>query len=315
MLARIPSLVMAVLLAIAGCGALPPLPGPRAPDGGAWDGGRDETGASPDGAVGTLDAGGPGLDLAAMPSVDGSATRALDGPGTPALDGPRGTSIDAPPIDAPGVLVCPAGFADCNGDSRDGCETAIDTTVHCGGCATACGTVANGTAACVSGKCTVKCAASFGDCDGKYDNGCETALDTPSHCGSCTNACAAVANGSPTCTGGTCTVKCTAPYQDCDGKYDNGCEIPVGQANSCDRNGLAAFSGAKPPCGTPYCGSGTASNGVQNFGSWYCSFCDHCTIFSDGGSYCLYASDTGNFSGVRCASCCAANSPQVCGRQ
>lgn len=240
-----------------GCGALPPLPGETSGDGGAVDASGDNPSVSLDVISADLDV----VDVSKLP-VDVAGP--VDSPGKQFLDAAvvDGSRADAL-IDAPLVPVCPAGFADCNGDTGDGCETSITTAQHCGGCKSTCGSVANGSAACVNGKCAVKC---------------------------------------------------TAPYQDCDGKYDNGCEIPVGQANACDRSGLAAFSGSKPPCGTPYCGSAAASDAVTSFGSWHCSFCDHCYVFGNGGSYCLYSSGTGNFSGERCATCCAAGGSQVCPR-
>jgi hypothetical protein len=74
----------------------------------------------------------------------------------------------------------------------------------------------------------------------------------------------------------------------------NGCEIPVGVANRCDRGGLDSSGG----CGTAYCGSG----GDVSFGTWTCSFCEHCHHYSNGYSWCLSAS--GEFSPDRCASCC-----------
>jgi hypothetical protein len=42
---------------------------------------------------------------------------------------------------------------------------------------------------------------------------------------------------------------------------------------------------------------------VKSFGSWHCTFCEHCHKFSNGYSWCL-GGDDGNFSPSRCASCC-----------
>jgi hypothetical protein len=258
-------------LMVIGCGDLPPLPGPPSQDGAFLDtvvdsGAGSSDGVSESSAVdgsGTpvvdagVDASSSGIDASGKPLVDASGTGFVDS-GKPL--------IDASAIDASIALVCPTGYANCNGNDSDGCETAITTPEHCGACKTACGPVANGTATCVNSKCAAKC---------------------------------------------------TAPYQDCDGKYDNGCEIPVGRANACDGNGLATFSGSKPPCGTPYCGGATASDAVVSFGSWYCSFCIHCYVFDNGGSYCLYGSNAssttnGEFSGERCSTCCAAGGSQSC---
>jgi hypothetical protein len=261
----------------------------------------------------------PPLDASTELVRDGATVSPLDGSEALADDA-RPTSIDASvdravdvsAVDVPKVLVCSAGYADCNGDDRDGCEAALDTAEHCGSCTNVCGAVTNGSPTCLSGKCTVKCASSYADCDGKYDNGCETDLNSPSHCGSCQNACAAVANGSATCSIGRCTVKCNSGHKDCDGKYENGCEIPDGQINSCNESGLASFSGTTPPCGTAHCGSATTSGSVANFGTWHCSFCDHCHIFPDGNAWCLYNPGIGNFSDQRKGVCLDANKDLVC---
>ena len=46
-------------------------------------------------------------------------------------------------------LSCDDGFADCNGDTSDGCESPLDTRAHCGSCETQCPLTAN----CVEGEC------------------------------------------------------------------------------------------------------------------------------------------------------------------
>ncbi len=268
--AKVKHLVLFVILLAAsatGCGDLPPLPGAldggsavRQPDGASQvsDQALDSPAATP------VDAPGAAIDAPDARSIDGAGTRPVDGadavsPFDAVEARPQDAARDTVP-DAPAVIVCPSGYADCDGDNLT----------------------------------------------------CETAITTPEHCGGCKTACAAVANGTPACSNGKCVVKCTSPYQDCDGKYDNGCEIPVGKANSCNESGLASFSGDTPPCGTPHCGSATASDSVANFGTWHCSFCDHCHTFSNGGSWCLYSSGKGNFSTDRCSSCCPANNDEVC---
>jgi hypothetical protein len=317
------------LVATSACGDLPPLPVTRSLDGGSTDGLASSSEAAWDSAVNSaVDAPAPMTgDAETKPPVDASTELAHDSATASPLDASealagdaRSTPIDASvdravdvsAVDAPKVPVCPAGYADCNGDDRDGCETALDTPGHCSSCENVCGAVANGSATCSSGKCTVKCANSYGDCDAKYDNGCETDLNSPSHCGSCQNACAAVANGSATCSSGRCTVKCNSGHKDCDGKYENGCEIPDGQADSCNESGLASFSGTTPPCGTAHCGSATTSGSVTNFGTWHCSFCVHCHHFSNGDAWCLYNPGNGNYSSQRSSDCTGKLSDLVC---
>jgi hypothetical protein len=273
------------LMLLVGCGDLPALPGAPSSDGAS-------SGQSVDGADRALDQGpasrgidapdAPALDASLAPRVDASDTRAVDGPGAPPVDVSRVPAVDG------------AATPSFDGSRNDGRSPGIDAPA-------------------ADAPKAIVCRAGYLDCNG--DNiDCETSITTPEHCGGCKTACGSVANGAATCSNGKCTVKCTAPYQDCDGKYETGCEIPVGRGNACDRSGLAAFSGDKPPCGTPYCGSASASTAVTNFGSWYCSFCEHCYIFGNGGSWCLFSAGAGNFSGSRCTECCAADDDQVCPR-
>ena len=105
-------------------------------------------------------------------------------------------------------LTCAAGTADCNGDPADGCERSLRTQTDCGACDQPCAP-AHAQADCSTGQCRAgKCDSGFGDCDGDVKNGCETLLNSTSHCGACGKACAAGA----TCNNGVCG--CTTD-QDC----------------------------------------------------------------------------------------------------
>jgi hypothetical protein len=100
------------------------------------------------------------------------------------------------------VLKCNEGYDDC--DSREqGCETDINHDPnHCGGCfpAEACRTT-NGTPGCSAGKCaTGGCRAGWRDCNGQWQDGCETDVTTSSNCG----ACRAVCPAGTTCGDGGC---------------------------------------------------------------------------------------------------------------
>lgn len=134
---------------------------------------------------------------------------------------------------------------------------------------------------CVQGVCQgITCIAGYGNCNNNMNDGCETKLNTLSNCGKCGTVCGAVANATPSCdtTAGKCLPVCTAPWNDCDGVYSNGCEIPVGRKNSCDQNGLT--DPAVPTgCGTPICGDKTGSR-VKSFATWSCVWCTSCHNFS-----------------------------------
>ncbi|MDB4973820.1 MAG: Tryptophan synthase alpha chain [Myxococcaceae bacterium] len=114
----------------------------------------------------TLDAGTPGAD-ASPPRRDA---------GPDAGD----AEVDAGP---PELMSCgDAGVVDVQSDFS-----------HCGNCTTACVSnipaMLHAVSSCMRGSCAYSCAAGFGDCDLKTDNGCEADLGMPDRCGSCTNKC------------------------------------------------------------------------------------------------------------------------------
>jgi collagen triple helix repeat protein len=92
-----------------------------------------------------------------------------------------------------GIGSCNAGFADCDKNPSNGCETNLANNVFsCGACGLACG-APNGTPACIGGACTVaSCNAGFANCDGVASNGCEMNLLTSAiNCGACGRTCGA----------------------------------------------------------------------------------------------------------------------------
>ena len=72
------------------------------------------------------------------------------------------------------AYACAKGYADCDGNPANGCETLIagNDVTHCGSCA-ACPTVANATASCSSGTCGSACISRYVDCNGAAGDGCE----------------------------------------------------------------------------------------------------------------------------------------------
>lgn len=204
--------------------------------------------------------------------------------------------------------------------SDDPCVTGAtcDAAGQCTGTTIDCTRPHTSGGTCVQGTCQgFQCDSGYGNCNDTWDDGCETYLQNDlSNCGGCGKSCGAVAHATASCSSGKCVAKCTSPYKDCDGKYSNGCEIPVDVANKCNRSGLASFSGSTPPCGTAHCGKHATDDYHQDFGTWHCKFCSHCYKFSDGYAWCLFKPpSTGNFSPSRCPSCCNLsdpNYPPVC---
>jgi alpha-tubulin suppressor-like RCC1 family protein len=111
-------------------------------------------------------------------------------------------------------FACLAGFADCDADPANGCETDTRTTIEdCGACGSACAAGPNAMAACVAGACVVgACTAGFADCDGTASNGCEVdARINSMNCGRCGTVCAA----GQLCTAGRCGLPCPAGQTRC----------------------------------------------------------------------------------------------------
>jgi hypothetical protein len=156
-----------------------------------------------------------------------------------------------------GLATCAAGRGDCDRASANGCEVDLTTDPrHCGGCGSACD-VANATAGCAGGRCTVAaCAAGFGDCNASPADGCEVNLNTTvSSCGACGRACS-LPNATPGCAGGSCAIaRCNDGFADCDGNPANGCEVntqsTVGACGACGN--ACALANATPACAGGRC--------------------------------------------------------------
>ncbi|MFO0561990.1 MAG: hypothetical protein U0269_28515 [Polyangiales bacterium] len=184
-------------------------------------------------------------------------------------------------------FTCNPGFGDCDGNAANGCETSLDSTMHCGACGRACA-FANGSAACMAGACALTgCATGFGNCDGMSANGCESPLNTTSNCTACGTSCS-TPNASATCSGGSCQVAmCNAGFGNCDGMSANGCEVDTRTSathcgmcgRACTNTGETCVSGAcQCPAGQAVCGTtcaaapGTACTRTCYSGAtWSCS--------------------------------------------
>jgi hypothetical protein len=147
--------------------------------------------------------------------------------GRPGCDAELGCVVDR----------CDEGWANCNEDNpdggyADGCEVnTLESADDCGACGNTC-TVDNGSGQCVDGDCAVDdCDDGFGDCDGDYENGCETNIWTDkTSCGGCGVAglvCDDVfPNATGACVDGACEIDdCLGTFRDC--TADRGCETNV----------------------------------------------------------------------------------------
>jgi len=149
---------------------------------------------------------------------------------------------------------CTDGFADCDGDYRNGCEVDLTDLDHCGGCGDVC-TKTRATPTCENRRCEVDtCNLDWGDCDGD-DLDCETQLNSATDCGSCDNGCdfpfsASVCGGSPG--NRQCVLSQCIPieHEDCDGAAGNGCEIDTrSDAANCNGCGNDCTTGPQVQSG------------------------------------------------------------------
>ncbi len=164
------------------------------------------------------------------------------------------------------IGACNAGFSDCNQNSADGCEVAINAdTANCGACGRHC-TLPNAVPACVQGTCAIAaCDAGYADCNHNavLADGCEVNLSADvTNCGACGNLCV-VPNATPICSAGACAVgSCNAGYADCDQDAGNGCEVSTASdTNNCGSCGNVCPFGANstPTCNTGTCGIACAA--------------------------------------------------------
>jgi hypothetical protein len=166
------------------------------------------------------------------------------------------------------VGACDPGFADCDANPANGCETNISTSpTNCGACGMVC-LLPNATPACSSGNCTiVQCSAGFANCDGQDANGCEVNTQTdPNNCGACGHICS-IANGTAACVAGVCAVAtCNAGWSDCDNNPANGCEAHTGaDVNNCGTCGhVCSVANGTPACTGGTCAVGACNSGYAN---------------------------------------------------
>jgi hypothetical protein len=145
---------------------------------------------------------------------------------------------------------CTPGWADCDGNPSNGCETDLSAPATCGSCTTACG--ANAPQCAPSGAgyaCVTGCPSSA---PVLCSSACVDTTSSASHCGSCDTSCA----GGETCQSGACA--CPSGQTFC----ANGCTTTATDDANCGTCGQACSGGETCqsgacvcPSGQTYCGS------------------------------------------------------------
>jgi hypothetical protein len=160
------------------------------------------------------------------------------------------------------LAACDQGFANCDGDENNGCETAVDSISDCGECQRACAVPSHAVAGCIDSACAIaSCVGAFGDCNGDAQDGCEQMLTSAEHCGACQTSCAPPHTETSTCASGKCVVTtCTSPFRDCNGLAADGCEAAPDSPDHCGACGAKCSlphvtrTTCDVSAGTPKCG-------------------------------------------------------------
>ncbi len=157
------------------------------------------------------------------------------------------------------LLRCVDGYADCDGDPNNGCETPLNSLDNCGACGSVCDIAGTDRETCNGGICSAaSCSESYADCDGDHLS-CETNLQTLDNCGLCGSACGDLEgrldNGTATCSSGSCAVAlCDPGWANCDSSAATGCETPTTTNTDCGGCGTAcALPHAEASCSTGTC--------------------------------------------------------------
>ncbi|KAI8471087.1 MAG: hypothetical protein J3K34DRAFT_468555 [Monoraphidium minutum] len=171
---------------------------------------------------------------------------------------------------APAVASCARGFADCDGQAANGCETDVASDPqNCGGCGAVASALNAASATCDRGvPRPASCSAGFADCDCSTGNGCETDLRVDVlNCGYCKRT-VSYANAAPACVGGVPTLgACNAGFANCNGNATDGCEV---NTNTSVAHCGACGAAVTLPNTVPACAGGVRAIGACNAGFANC---------------------------------------------
>ena len=186
------------------------------------------------------------------------------------------------------VKTCDPGYADCNANPADGCETDLSKPVTCGTCNSVCA-AANPLCAPVAGtfQCTNGCTpANPVNCG----NECVDPQTSTNHCGGCNTMCPVVTNATEQCALGVCGFTCKPSFHACAGKCPATtdpmacgpdclvCPTPAGGAATCV-NDVCGFTCAAP---SHACGAKCVTNDPTACGAT----CKACTIPANANATC-----------------------------
>ncbi len=166
-----------------------------------------------------------------------------------------------------------------------------------------------------------ECPGGYFDCDGIYENGCETNISSdPNNCGDCNSICPNLAHAVSGCQDGNCVIaSCQAGWDNCDGNPANGCETDIyTNVNHCGYcNHVCTFPHAAATCVGGNCTLGACDSGYGNCDGNPANGCE--TNLNDGGGTCAGATQLGTvcgdaYTGFMCTSYNCEFGPYVTGK-
>lgn len=151
---------------------------------------------------------------------------------------------------------------------------------------------------CINGLCDYAPSADAKPCDDGNECTTNDVCNGAGSCGGTPLDCVAPGPNATggTCQNGSCNYGCVDPYENCDGDWANGCEVPTGVAHVCDQSGINPDG-----CWTAYCGNSNSPK-AHNFGAYFCMDCATCNEPSPGqNQWCNHT--TGKFYPYEAGSC------------
>ncbi len=157
-----------------------------------------------------------------------------------------------------GYPKCLLGYANCDGDITNGCETPLLDDANCGTCGNACpantkcllDSQQRPMCACPGDRayCQTMCFGSV--CLGE----CSDLTWDADNCGGCGVKCSLQGHADPICSFGTCSYRCKEGWADCNGDPGDGCEVNIySDPRNCGDCGIACDAVAGQACVAGQC--------------------------------------------------------------
>ncbi len=130
---------------------------------------------------------------------------------------------------------CQTNWENCDESLITGCEANLTTPQYCDSCKNNCEDLPQiEIVACDNSQCKIlDCQGDWGNCDGRWETGCETDLaNSSSHCRECENSCSKKPHTNVKCQNKECVYTCFSGWGNCDDDWNTGCETNLTNSSS-----------------------------------------------------------------------------------